>query len=123
MLSSQTSTRAIASPEPIANNRRGSDRKVVRLRASVSLPGDRTFEAHTVDISSGGACIVAPYQLTAGQQCVIHLELSACGSDHKMQLVGRVCYCNRSGTSQFRVGMRFVQLDDTAASFVAAILS
>ncbi len=123
MLSSQTNAREIASREVIANNRRESDRKVVRLRATVSLPGDRTFEAHTVDISSGGACIVAPYQLTTGQQCVIHLELSACGSDHKIRLMGRICYCNGSGAAQFRVGMRFVQLDDTAASFIAAILS
>lgn len=105
----------------LMRERRSSERKVLRLRADVRFPDNKTLQTHSVDISTGGICLVSPVKLDLGQTCEINLQLSACGSDTTVPLLGRVCYCIR-GADGFRAGMQFVQMSSQASAVIEAAL-
>jgi hypothetical protein len=96
-------------------------RKLIRLRADVRLPTGTILEGHTVDLSRRGVGIVSPVHLTNGQDCTISLDLTACGENVALRLVGRVCYCMESG-SEYRVGLQFVQMDESTALLLSELL-
>lgn len=96
-------------------------RKLIRLRADVRLPGNSVLEGHTVDLSSRGVGILSPVSLSHGQDCTISLDLTACGENVALRLVGRVCYCMESGT-EYRVGLQFVQMDESTALLLNELL-
>ena len=55
----------------VPKERRRAKRSALRMRANVTLPGDLTLEAHTIDISLSGLSCRAPYALDAGQSCTV----------------------------------------------------
>ncbi len=59
--------------------RRNYERKSVAIRAKVTVPGMSVLPGHTVDMSRAGASITMPFELAHGQQCLIDLEVQACG--------------------------------------------
>lgn len=103
------------------DERRHERRKLMRLRADVRLPGSTLLEGNMVDLSRRGAGILAPIKLELGQQCTISVDLSACGTQMALRLVGRVCYCMPSG-EDFRVGLQFVQMDESTALLIEDLL-
>jgi hypothetical protein len=96
-------------------------RKLIRLRADVRLPGNSVLEGHTIDLSRRGVGILSPLKLTNGQDCTISLDLTACGESVALRLVGRVCYCMESGP-EYRVGLQFVQMDESTALLISELL-
>ena len=69
--------------------RRNYERKSVSIRANVTVPGMSVLPGHTVDMSRVGASITVPFELAHGQQCLIDLELEACGDIQRFPHSGR----------------------------------
>jgi hypothetical protein len=108
-------------PDVEQQNRRRNVRKTMRIKALVLLPDDQLLEAHTVDVSLGGACLSVPTPLVVGEECRMQMEFSACGVTRSVLLVSEVCY--RTPLEEgFRVGVRFVQLDSDTAAFLTELL-
>ena len=103
-------------------DRRAAPRKILSVRAKLGLPGNKTLTGQTVDVSETGMSVVIPFELRPGQECTISLDLSACGVDSEIQIVGRACYCVKSGPENFRTGMQFVQLTPETKAFITAML-
>jgi hypothetical protein len=103
------------------DEQRREHRKLIRLRADVRLPDNSVLEGHTVDLSRRGVGILSPVQLTNGQNCTISLDLTACGENVALRLVGRVCYCMESG-NEYRIGLQFVQMDESTALLISELL-
>jgi PilZ domain len=104
------------------SERRIATRKVVNMRAKVQLPGGTVLTGHSADISQTGIGLYAPRMLQIEEECTLHIDLSACGMETELKLVGRVCYCTEQGESKFRVGMRFVSLDSNTVSLLNQLL-
>jgi c-di-GMP-binding flagellar brake protein YcgR len=102
-------------------NRRRTGRKIVRYKALVLLPDDQLLEAHTIDLSLGGACLSVPTPLVVGEECRMQMELSACGESRRVLLISEVCYRTQLDDG-YRVGVRFVQLDQDTESFLTMLL-
>jgi hypothetical protein len=109
-------------PEPVSVERRSDERKSVVIRARVTLPGMSVFPGHTVDLSRAGASITVPFELAQGQQCLIDLELQACGVTSAFHIPAEVRYCVQMGKARFRAGIRFGETDAATSAFIAAIL-
>ncbi|HWJ34740.1 MAG TPA: PilZ domain-containing protein [Steroidobacteraceae bacterium] len=107
---------------PAGRERRIDDRKVIGIRSTVTLPEETVLQGHTVDISSGGAAVTVPIELAPGQDCVISLELEACGTMTAFRIPAEVRYCVPLGGNRFRTGVRFGQTDGTTSAFIAAVL-
>jgi hypothetical protein len=97
-------------------------RKAVSIRAKISVPGQEVLVGHTVDLSRRGASITMPFALAAGQNCLIDLELEACGMTGAFQIPAQVRYCVPFGAEQFRTGVQFGQTDDATTALIAAVL-
>jgi len=80
------------------------------------LPG------HIVDMSRVGASITVPFDLAHGQQCLIDLELEACGDISEFHIQAEVRYCVPIGDGEFRAGLRFGETDAATSALIAAIL-
>jgi hypothetical protein len=109
-------------PEQEVDERRIAERKVVSLRAKVQLPDGSLLESHAVDISKTGIGLFAPRELQADQDCRLFIDLSACGTELELKLMGRVCYSTEQGSARHRVGMRFVGLEPGTAQLLSDLL-
>ncbi len=105
-----------------ALERRNHERRSVALHARVTAPGIAVLPAHTVDLSRSGASITLPFELAAGQLCLIDLELEVCGESRAFHIAAEVCYCVIMGEGRFRAGVRFGEIDAATAAFIASIL-
>ena len=94
-------------------------RKALRSRGVLVLDG-QSFQFDTIDISTGGICVLSARQLVTGQSCQVAFSLSVNG--RKYDIVAKIkvsyCICGRDG---FRVGMQFVELTDKAATSAIAL--
>ncbi|HEY0799395.1 MAG TPA: PilZ domain-containing protein [Steroidobacteraceae bacterium] len=109
-------------PESVRVERRSYERKSVGIRAKVTVPGMSVLPGHTVDLSRAGASITVPFELAQGQQCLIDLELQACGVISAFHIPAEVRYCVQMGKARFRAGVRFGETDPATSAFIAAIL-
>jgi hypothetical protein len=109
-------------PEPVRVERRSYERKSVGIRAKITVPGLSVLPGHTVDLSRAGASITVPFELAQGQQCLIDLELQACGVISAFHIPAEVRYCVQMGKARFRAGVRFGETDPATSAFIAAIL-
>ena len=98
------------------------ERKSVAIRANVTVPGMSVLPGHIVDMSRVGASITVPFDLAHGQQCLIDLELEACGDISDFHIQAEVRYCVPISDGQFRAGLRFGETDAATSALIAAIL-
>jgi hypothetical protein len=63
-----------------------------------------------------------PFELAHGQQCLIDLEVQACGETSNFHIQAEVRYCVRMSDGRFRAGVRFGETDAATSAFIAAIL-
>jgi hypothetical protein len=102
--------------------RRNYERKSVAIRANVTVPGVSVLPGHIIDMSRVGASITVPFELGHGQQCLIDLELEACGDVSDFHIQAEVRYCVPVSEGQFRAGLRFGETDAPTSALIAAIL-
>lgn len=77
------------------------------MRANVTLPGDLTLEAHTIDMSLQGLSCRVPYVLETGQLCTIELDLKRHGGSWvELQTIVRSCRPNADG--KYQAGLEFI---------------
>jgi hypothetical protein len=80
--------------------RRGSERKAVRLQARVELPDGTVLEGQTVDVSHTGVGLFSPRLLQTDQDCKLTIGLSvhecATASSKQKDDIERVCASSAS---------------------------
>lgn len=103
--------------------RRGSERKAVRLQARVELPDGTVLEGQTVDVSHTGVGLFSPRLLQTDQDCKLTIGLSVCGEDLELRFRARVCYCIEQAKGRYRTGMRFIGIEAGVAKLLDQLLS
>jgi c-di-GMP-binding flagellar brake protein YcgR len=111
-----------ASAELTPSDRRTSARKVMRVEARISVPGEAPLDAHTVDLSLGGVSITSSQQLSERQECIVELGVSAREIAPAPALRARVRYCARLRDGQYRIGLEFSSVSIEAAELLVAVL-
>jgi hypothetical protein len=109
-------------PRSLAGEQRRASRKSLRLTAQIELPHGKRLCGHTADISRDGIGFFAPIKIEVGEDCRLTIEIVACGTREVLVLVGRVCHCTKQSEDSFRVGMKFIRMDERTASIVCAAL-
>ena len=101
---------------------RRASRKAVRLVAQIHLPRDGVLHGQTADISRSGIGFFSPTPIDLGGDCTLLIQLSACGANAELKLVGRVCHCTKVAEDHFRVGMQFIRMDEQTAAILCSAL-
>lgn len=104
-------------------DRRGSERKVVKLQARVELPDHTVLDGQTVDLSHTGVGLFSPRLLQTDQDCKLTIGLSVCGEDLELRFLARVCYCIEQAKGRYRAGMRFIGIEAGVAKLLNQLLS
>jgi hypothetical protein len=95
-----------AAIEQTGSDRRISERRVMRVQARISIPGEAPLEVHTVDLSLGGVSITSLHPLSQGLECIVELGI-----------------CARMRDSQYRIGFKFSTVSIEAAELIVAVLT
>ena len=111
-----------ASVEQSPSDRRTSARRVMRVQARISIPGEAPLDVHTVDLSLGGVSVTSSQQLSHGLECIVELGISAPEIAPAPALRARVRYCARLRDSQYRIGFKFSSVSIEAAELIVAVL-
>ena len=110
-------------PDPSAELRRH-DRRLLRTTATVVLAGTQTFEVRTLDISEGGAAIVAAANPKSGTVFQIRMAIPRKAKDSipieaEVQVMHSIFVNSEQG---FRIGLRFVRIEPAAAAAITQFL-
>ena len=111
-----------ASGELNPSDRRTSERKVMRVQARISVPGEAPLDTSTVDLSLGGVSVTSSQQLDQGQECIVELGISVPEIASPPALRARVRYCARLPDAQYRIGFKFSSVSIEAAELIVAVL-
>jgi PilZ domain len=103
-------------------DRRASPRKVIQVRARVTVEGEALLDADTIDLSHLGVGITSKYPLNLGQECIIELGVGVPIASPPV-LRAEVRYCARLKEGEFRIGLQFSFVSIEAAELIVAALS
>ncbi len=103
------------------SNRRRATRISLALAGKVEIEGT-VVEVRSVDLSDSGIGVTSMAELRPGQQCKVSIDMSVCGSDFKLEMNGRVCYCRKSSMDGFRSGLQFVQMTQETRTALNSLL-
>ncbi|MFL6549624.1 MAG: PilZ domain-containing protein [Povalibacter sp.] len=101
---------------------RRATRKILRLTAQITLPGGIILAGQTADVSREGIGFFSPSSIAAGHDCTLNIAIAACGATAELHLVGRVCHCSKVSEDHYRVGMKFIRMDESTAAVLCAAM-
>jgi hypothetical protein len=87
----------------------------------IAISPQQRLSGHAVDLSIGGLGFFSPQPLNPGHVLDVCVPFAIFGQERELNLRGEVCYCTRSTPGQYRVGLRFVRLDEDTLSFINAV--
>jgi hypothetical protein len=97
---------------------RSAERKNFRCTALILKQGASPVTGRTLDISLRGISIMVPQHLDHGDAFLVAFETIVNNRKFKLQAHARAVYSICSGTSGFRTGFQFVDLDGAATQTV-----
>jgi hypothetical protein len=105
--------------------RRLTPRRDLRMKALWRRPGTQFVEVRTLDISTTGIGLISDINVPEGETCAVLIALPvAPGRSVNMQITGTVAHCILNGqTSQYKIGVSFVQLPPQTAAAIKAFVS
>lgn len=109
-------------PRVRLEDQRRTSRKELRLSGIIRLEDGTVLNSRTADISREGIGFFAPTALDVGVDCTLAVPIDACGTVAVLKLVGRVVHCRKQSEDHFRIGMKFIRMDEHTASIVYAAL-
>jgi hypothetical protein len=105
-----------------SDERRIEKRTVLNMPATVLFGDGRSLTAQSVDISRSGMGLFSQHVLPVGEECTVQVDLSACGTDFELKIVGKVCYCRTHASGQFRAGLQFVRMPAETAALMRSLM-
>jgi hypothetical protein len=109
-------------PRAGLHEQRRASRKILRLTAQITLPDGAVLSGQTADVSREGIGFFSPSTISAGCDCTLSIAISACGTSAELHLVGRVCHCSKVSEDRYRVGMKFIRMDEATAAVLCAAM-
>jgi len=116
---------AVAAPVGAGAERRTFARRALRNTAFLLLPGGKTLEVRTFDISAGGMGILVDVNPPRGATFSIRvsLPLKIRGYDTFESRVQVMQSVYGSAEGHFKVGLRFIDLEASAVVAIAGFMS
>ena len=103
-------------------NRRTDLRKAVRVPATL-VYRDAAWQVQTLDLGRNGICVVAPRSFEPGSHCTVTLDVPMSDGAATVTLSLKTIYSSYAATDAFKIGARFVELDDKAADILGQFVA
>ncbi len=102
---------------------RQSPRKVLRIKAILTVEGSARWTVRTMDIGKYGMSlndIARP--LAPGQEVHVAFEMAFSGKVHNVSVNARVSHCTDTKLDGFKAGLQFVDLDPEVTAMLGQYL-
>lgn len=103
------------------NEQRQSTRKILKVKALVTVDGGETLVARTIDIGGDGMCVAVPQRIVQGTIAMIRFELFHDGKSTSISIKSRAQYAILS-SDEFKIGFQFVNLELSAMASISRFL-
>jgi hypothetical protein len=103
------------------SEQRSSKRKILKVKALLTMEGAETVLGRTVDVAGDGLCLMAPVSLKPGAIGMVRFEIFHEGKAISITARVRVQYCILSA-GDFKVGFQFVNLELSAMASLSRFL-
>jgi hypothetical protein len=105
----------------VFTEQRQSARKVVKVKAVVTVDGGPPITGRTLDLGSNGVCVNAPEPVPAGKLAQVSFDLLIDGKAYPIHARSKVSYCIFSN-GEFKIGLQFLTVDLSAMTTIAKYL-
>ena len=105
----------------LQNEQRIGKRKVLKVKALLTMEGRDTVLARTVDVGGEGVCLLVPHALQAGATGMVRFEIFHDGKVTPISARSRVQYCILSN-GEYKTGFQFVSLELSAMASLSRYL-
>lgn len=105
----------------VFDEQRVSPRKVLKVKALLTMEGGDTIMARTMDLGGDGLGLVTPKAVPPGALGMVRFELFHGGKVQSIEIKAKVQYCILSN-GEFKVGFRFVNLQLSAMAAISRFL-
>lgn len=103
-------------------NRRTDPRKAVRVPATL-VCREAVWRVQTLDLGRNGICVLAPRPFEPGSSCTVTLDVPLDDGPATVTLSLKTIYSSYAATDAFKIGARFVELDDKAADILGQFVA
>jgi len=104
-------------------NRRLAERKLLRGKAVLQVPGRPAMDVRTLDISTSGMAVVAPDNLPPSATCTIQFVLPLKRGRQTVQLNARIVHSVFSNAEGgVKVGMQFLNVPASTTAMVTQFI-
>jgi len=105
----------------VYNEQRTAARKVLKVKAKLTMDGMAPVPVRTMDIAAGGMSLAVAEPFKPGATCMLSFALFYEGKATPINVRSKVTYCILSG-GEFKLGLQFLNLDMGAMTTLAKFL-
>lgn len=105
----------------VFSEQRGGVRKVLKVKALLTLENGETMVARTMDVGGDGLGLVTNKAVPSGAVGMVRFELFHDGKSKSIAIKAKAQYCILSN-GEFKVGFRFVNLELSAMAAISRFL-
>ncbi|NHZ62374.1 PilZ domain-containing protein [Massilia genomosp. 1] len=103
------------------NEQRQAQRKLLKVKAVVTVDGSAPAAVKTVDVGANGMCIMSPEPIQVGASAQLRFDLFVDGVMTTIDVRGKASYCILSH-GDFKVGFSFLNLNLSGVTQLAKFL-
>jgi hypothetical protein len=104
-------------------DKRHSARKVLRIKAILTVGGSAKWNVNTMDIGKYGMSLTGiARRLAPGEEVHVAFEMAFSGKIHNIGVSARVSHCTDTRTDGFKAGLQFLDLDPDMTTMLGQYL-
>jgi len=105
-------------------DKRLSERKVLRVKAILTMDGAVPMLVRTMDIGKYGMCVInIPQALKTSLEVEVRFEVVFGGKIENVTITARVSYCVHSEEEGYRAGLQFLNPASPGAALIAQYIA
>ena len=104
------------------SEQRHSTRKALKAHGKLLLDSSPPLEMRTINVASDGMAIASREPVVEGAHYRVHFDVTVDGTAHQVAAGAKVIFCVYAGQSEFKAGLRFVELDQRSTAAIADFL-
>ena len=105
------------------SDQRHSHRKALKAAGKLVLAPAPALEMRTINVARDGMAITSREPVVEGAHYRVLFDIPLDGTAFKVAAGARVIFCVYAGQSEFKSGLRFIDLDPPATAAIAGFLS
>ena len=102
---------------------RHSTRKTLKSDGRLLLGCSPPLEMRTINVARDGMAITSREPVVEGAHYRVSFKVTVDGTQHHIDAGAKVIFCVYAGQSEFKAGLRFIDLDPPCSAAIAGFLS